>query len=148
MHEPDLCAMQRHVQGPDDVAGRNARKSCLRLIHGEHIFHLIGFDVIIHIHHASGGLEKLSDIASDCQLAHIIMPIHFCDENGLYWWAWRHLYDLYIGAVQPCNVLDRRPETPGDLMTLRRAVILRDEINLQIHLMRLISKIVMSDQAI
>src|SRR6187401_719694 len=110
MHKPDLRALQRHTEGTDDVLGRDASMSGFCPINGEHIFHLIGFDVIIHIHDANGGLEELPDLASDCYLANVIGTIHFRDENGLYRWAWRDLNDFHVSSVLPCNLLDGRPQ--------------------------------------
>ncbi len=57
MHEADLRSLECHAKRVDDLIGRNTGERCLGTINGEDIFHLVRFDIVVHVHDSGSGFE-------------------------------------------------------------------------------------------
>ncbi len=81
-------------------------------------------------------LEDLFDLASQFYLPGIVWSVNFGDQRLLNRWAGWNLGYLNGGAGAVGDAREVRTQALGNVMTLRRTIVARSEIDLNVRLIR------------
>ena len=103
------------------------------LVDDEARFLLVGLDVPIDIDHAGRGFENGLHLFSKFQAVRFIRPVNLSDERLQHRRSWWHFRNGHPCAVACRDGGDGRAHTFGDVMTLRLALMLADEVHLNVR---------------
>ena len=93
-------------------------------------------------------LENAAHLFGDRNLALIIRPVDFGDDRRHHWRSRRHLDNLGVAAGLLADRFDRIAHRYGDLVALARALVLIDEVDLNVSRLRRSAQIVLANEAV
>src|SRR5260370_33725344 len=119
-------------------------ESCPVQIHFHVVLGLRVFDVPVHIHDAWRLLKDLLDLSCQFNLPFVVWPINLSHQSLKHGRTGRDFGYLDAGAEGRGNLVQRRTQSSCDFVALRLSIMPREQIHLDISLIRLTAQEVMT----
>ena len=95
-----------------------------------------------------GGGKGLGHLGRQTLAAGLVRAVDLGHQRADHRWAGRHLDQLELGAVAGGDLLQRRAQALGDRVALLVAVLLVDQVDLQVTLLGIGAQVVLAHQAV
>ncbi len=132
MHQVHGEALDSNPQRLGNRFGADPVQRRLLLVDDKPRLRLVGLDIPVDIHHAGGLLENVPHIAGQRQARGRRRPVHLGDQCLKHRRSGRHLGDGDSGIVFGGDRGHSGPHPFGDVVALRLAFALVDEVDLEI----------------
>ena len=105
-----------------------------------------GLDAVVHVDDVGRVPETLGDHAGRLDLAFVVLAVDFSDQRRQHRRAGRNFDNLDVAAERPRDCLQGIVQRTRDLMALAFAVVLVDEIYLNVALVGVAAQVILANQ--
>src|SRR5579872_1473901 len=118
-----VCSTEPHLQSACYIGGSNAVEGGLVQIYFHVVLGLRVFDVPVHVDDAWSLLKNLLDLRGQFDLPLIVWPVNFGNQGLQNGWTRRNFGYLDARTEGRGNLVQLRPQSSCDLVTLRLAIV-------------------------
>ena len=141
-------AGQAGAQRGDDLLLRHAEHGGLAAVDQQQRARRGGDAAVVDVDHAVGLLEHAAHRLRHLPAAGGVGAVDLGDDRRQHRRAGRHFDDLDVGAEALADLLQRRPHAGGDGVALLAAVVLVDQVDLQVADLAAAAQVVLAHQAV
>ena len=138
----------RHLQGAGDLVFGDAVERGLLFVHEEAILRLVVLHVPIHVHHAIGAFPQVANLSGDTDAALLRRSVDLGHQGLKNRRTGRHLGHLDARAKAFGDGQEAKAHLLGDLVALQFAVVLAEQVYLNIGDVRAAAQIIVAHQAV
>ena len=129
-------------------AARDAQRRRARLVDAHRELGRIVFDRVVDTDDVGVAGELGADALGDGVAAGLVGPVDLRDERREHRRAGRHFHHLDLGPQRRADAREFGPHRGGDLVALAVAVVLVDQVDLQVAILRRLPQVVLPHQAV
>ena len=148
VHHTGRTSAQRNLYTCGNISGGDAALGRTRAIHDKGYFVLIRFHEPVHIDDPFRFVEYVTHLPCNFYLAGCLRPVNFRDQRAQDRRAGRQLGNLDPGAATVGDTLEFRTHALCDIMALRLAVGLADQVDLYVCDITSFAQEIMADQTV
>ena len=137
-----------HLHGARDIVFGDAVERGLLFVHQQAVLRLVVLHVPVHIHHAIGALPQIANLSGDADAALLRRPVDLGHQRLQHGRTGRHLGHLDARAKAIGDGQQALAHLLGDLVALQFAIVLAEQVHLDIGDVRSAAQIVMAHQAV
>ena len=148
VNQADLGSRDGKRQGMGHIGDRDAVLRGLDLIHAHHQSRLRVFDIPVGINHAGGVLKDRLDLLRNLRLTSHVWTVNLGHQGLHHRRSRRNFADLNARAIRVADRVEQRTKPLGDGMALHAALLGRQQVHLNIGLIRLAAHVVVAHQSV